>query len=569
MTLVAARRRGADGQAGRGRRLWPVLCELFLLASLWPVMAAGAASVNAGSAGEAIFRRGQLGNGQPLQAVSKTGAHLEGQGAACANCHRRSGLGAIEGRSTVPPITGRYLFQSPTERGEASALPYVVGIRGNRAAYTEATLVRAIREGLDSEGNPLGSLMPRFQLDDREAASLVGYLKSLDRNRAPGITDSELQLATVITPDADPVATRGMLDVLKQFVADTNAIHFAAAPPMQPSARTQYSKSMLRAHRKWILHVWQLEGPADTWQAQLDRRLAAEPVFAVLSGLAGTNWAPVQAFCEKAELPCLFPNVEAPPRGGEHEYYTTYFSEGVLLEADLIADAIKAAAATRPGLKVRQIYRAGSVGEAAARALEARLGGGEITTTSEILPSRGASDRIDKSPERLAPADVLVLWLRPDDIAALTASPPPAQAMVYLSGLMGDLERAPLPPTWRTATRIALPVDLPERRRVRVDFAMGWFALRRVPIVAPRVQADTYLACGLLSEALNHSADVAVRDYLLEKFEDMIERRVLTGYYPRLSLAPGQRFASKGGYLVRFAGPTGTAVVPEGGWTVP
>jgi hypothetical protein len=43
----------------------------------------------------------------------------------------------------------------------------------------------------------------------------------------------------------------------------------------------------------------------------------------------------------------------------------------------------------------------------------------------------------------------------------------------------------------------------------------------------------------------------------------------VNGYYPRLGLAPGQRFASKGGYLVRFAQPSGPAVVADGAWLVP
>jgi hypothetical protein len=63
--------------------------------------------------------------------------------------------------------------------------------------------------------------------------------------------------------------------------------------------------------------------------------------------------------------------------------------------------------------------------------------------------------------------------------------------------------------------------------------------------------------------------DTFVRDYLIERMEAMLEHRVITGYYPRLALAPGQRFASKGGYIVRFAGTTGTGLVAASDWIVP
>jgi hypothetical protein len=83
------------------------------------------------------------------------------------------------------------------------------------------------------------------------------------------------------------------------------------------------------------------------------------------------------------------------------------------------------------------------------------------------------------------------------------------------------------------------------------------------------VQADTYLACGLLSETLKRMVDTFVPDYLVEQTESMLEHRIITGYYPRLSLAPGQRFASKGGYVVHFAAATGTRLVADSDWIVP
>ncbi len=83
------------------------------------------------------------------------------------------------------------------------------------------------------------------------------------------------------------------------------------------------------------------------------------------------------------------------------------------------------------------------------------------------------------------------------------------------------------------------------------------------------MQTDTYLACGLLSETLNHMVDTFVRDYLVERIQGQLEHRIITGYYPRLSLAAGQRFASKGGYIVRFSEAQGTRLITDHNWLVP
>jgi hypothetical protein len=336
---------------------------------------------------------------------------------------------------------------------------------------------------------------------------------------------------------------------------------------MRVSNKTALAKSMFMVHRQWELHVWELTGTADTWQQQLERYLAREPVFAVVSGLGGKNWAPVHVFCESAQIPCLFPNVETPV-GAEHDFYSLYFSRGVLLEAELIARRIVEPADGERVKTVHQIYRAGDNGEAAAQALATLLEQHGIAVSNDAVASSARGDSVTDMLRRTSTADALVLWLRPTDIAVLGEFPA-APAAVYMSGLMAGLDRSPLPSSWRGHTRIAYPFDIPDRRRVRVDFALGWFRIRNIPVVDEQLQADTYLACGLLSETVNHMVDTFVRDYLIERLQDDIEHRILTGYYPRLTLATGQTVASKGGYIVRFAEPQGTRLIADGVWFVP
>ena len=525
-----------------------------------------AALAPAGGVGQSIYLRGILGSGAPLEGTREAGGVITtGADAACVNCHQRSGLGSMEGHLSIPPVTGDYLFHSRAHDASEPALPYVESAHGNRDPYTEATLARAIREGLDSLGRPLSYLMPRYALGDEDMAALIDYLKKLNVRQIPGVTDTVLHFATIVTPDADPLKRSGMLDVLEHFVAEQNRFPLKPSPRMVTSGRTQYSKSMYMANRRWQLHVWELTGPPPTWLAQLDKHLAAEPVYAVLSGLGGSTWAPVHEFCEQRALPCLFPNVEAPVVA-ERDFYPLYFSKGVLLEAQLIARSILGTGNPAAGA-VEQVYRAGDSGEPAAKALAAQLEEHGVAVHSTVL-SAAARRKEVLAALRTLRRKALVLWLRPSDISAL-GDVPAGASTVYLSGLMGGLEKSPLPAGWRQHTLMTYPFDLPDRRGVRLNYPLGWFSFRHIPLVAEQVQTDTYLACSLLADVLHRMADNFARPYLIEQLQGLLEHRLITGYYPRLTLASNQRFASKGGYVVHFRDPGGTALVPEGDWIVP
>jgi len=516
------------------------------------------------AAGRTLYRTGMLASGKPAEGRRGNGMVTTGADAACVNCHLRSGLGAKEGLNYVPPVAGIYLFHPRVTRIEDSELPYVESLRPNREPYTDETLARAIREGIGADGKPFGYLMPRYDLSDTDMKAMIAYLRSIDPRRAPGVSETELHFATIVTPDADPAVRKAVLEVVEQYFDTRNALQRYHAPRLRSN---HGAITMYHAVRQWRLHVWELTGPSSTWEAQLNERMAKEPVFAVLSGLGGREWRPVHDFCEHRGVPCLFPNVEV-PAGDSHDFYSLYFSGGVLLEGALIGSRLVQGGDTgHPTKTIAQIYRTGDAGQDGAKALRDALKG-HATVHDVTLPAAVAAGDLDRALKTAADADALVLWLRPSDVARL-GEVPSRHAAVFMSGTMGGLERSPLPAQWRELTRIAYPYDLPDRRRVRVDYPLGWFHLRKIEVIDERVQTDTYLACGLLSEVLSHMVDTFVPEYLVEQLQQMLERRVITGYYPHLAIATGQRFASKGGYIVQFADPEGPRLVAGSDWLIP
>jgi len=503
----------------------------------------------------ALYRSGVLPSGATLIGSREGGAEVSGQNAACASCHRRSGLGVAEGRIVIPPITGRYLFnpgERPVPEGESSPL---AAAAYNRVRYTEATLARAIRSGIGPSGKPLSPLMPHYALDDAAMSALVSYLRTLSPTASPGVDADTLHFATIVTPDADPERARAMLEVLNHFFDNKDAYYRGKAPPLDSQRRIHY-----RVLRRWQLHVWTLTGEPDTWESQLRAKLRAEPVLAAISGISGRTWAPVHRFCEQEQLPCLLPNVDLPVvRDGD--FYSVYYSAGVLLEAKLLTARLPVGTH-----RLVQVYRDNDIGADAAKAL-ATAAARTMRVDNYPLTARADAAQLAAAVARAEPGDALILWLRPEDLRRLPATGSPAS--VWISGLMGGLEHAPLPAAWLGTAHLSYPVDLPEQRRLRMTWPLTWFKIQGIQVTDERTQVDTYLSCVILAESVGALWGNFVRDYLLEQYENMISFRILNAYYPHLSLGPGQRIASKGGYIVHFADAAGNSVIKDGEWTVP
>lgn len=540
-----------------------VFVSILLTASPW-------ARANARtSAAEVLYRQGILPSGGPVSGERVDQVSVEGADAACVNCHRRSGLGGKEGSIVIPPIIGKYLFRVAQENVRDLTLPHVMDFAPRHGPFTEVTLARAIRDGVDPDGQPLDDLMPRFKLDDASMGLLTAYLKNLSSGPMRGVERETLHFATIITPDTDPARRRRMLEVLQQVFADQNRdrhFYFDSKDQGEPP-KVSGSEWMYNTQRKWTLHVWDLSGPPDTWQRQLRRRIALDPVFAVISGLGGSTWRPVHRFCQEQALPCLFPNVEV-PEVAEQDFYPLYYSKGVFLEAQLLARRIVSERDHGGVGRVIQIYRQGDTGEPAARALHAALALSGIESSERPIPSSAGSGRMSVSFHGTAAGDVIVFWLRAADLAALP-EPPRKFALMLFSGLMGGLENSPLPPAWRKIAHLSYPFDLPDLRARRMQLPLQWFSAHGIEVVDERIQSDTYLACVILARTLDRMLDSFIPDYLIERIEDSLGNRTSNGYYPRLGLARSQRFASKGGYIAHFVQSGGAAVEADGDWSAP
>jgi hypothetical protein len=138
-----------------------------------------------------------------------------------------------------------------------------------------------------------------------------------------------------------------------------------------------------------------------------------------------------------------------------------------------------------------------------------------------------------------------------------------------LSASLSAMRRASLPASWLDKLRMVYPFDLPEGRQRQLARMKAWLRARNVPFSDERVQANAYFAATIAGDAISHMGDNFSRDYFIERIEQMAGSTLFSSIYPHLSLGPGQRFASRGGYVVRFPSGEDPTPVPVSDWMIP
>ncbi len=507
--------------------------------------------------GERMYREGVLPNGEPMQAFAAGEIQVEATSFTCISCHLRSGLGAIEGSIITPPATGKILYEERT-----------ISIKGNefvpsyhsyavylppRPAYTDETLARMIASGVDPNGRSTMKLMPRYQLNDEDMAILIAYLKTLSNEFSVGSEKGMLHFATVIVEGADPARVESMMVPLQFSVDRKNSLATASANNDRVARMAYNMLGPDLLARRFTLERWVLKGSPDTWRAQLEDYYRKNPVFALLGGISDGEWEPVHRFCEDKQLPDIFPQVNYPVIDN-HSWYTIYLSRGIRQEGEAAARYLAGMSDLFKGKKVLQISRDSKRG----RTL--RDGFNQVwkqKTSAPIIDITLASDaelnkqQLGKIIKKQQPA-VVVVWDGQRSLPALesVAKISAWKGLLLTSGSwLGD-ELWTLPDNLRKKLYMTWPYRLPQENG-RFDLSLKRVLSGR-PLDMFNVEAlsKAYIANEVLGKALTEMRGEYYRDFFLDNI-DMLDDTYFP-LYERLSFGQGQRYASKGCFIVQL-----------------
>jgi hypothetical protein len=524
--------------------------------------------------GERMYRDGLLPSGEPMPAFIRGDVEVDSRAFSCSSCHLRAGLGSFEGGVVTPPTTGLKLYKpyrrppSITDsQDQAGRFIYAKTVQ-ERVAYNRDTLAAALRLGVDPSGQPFNDVMPRYPLTSRDMAILIAYLEGLSSEPSPGASAQQLRFATIITEEVSREDREALLIPLASFVEKANRQRDLYADFL----RLGYSPTieMKDAFRGASLDVWELKGKPETWRSQLEEYYRREPVFLVLGGISYGDWRPMHDFCEERRLPCLFPITDFPVVS-ETSWYTYYFNKGYFQEGDAVARYLDRREAGPPKGRILQLVQDSPEGKALAEGFMKGWHDREHTPPVSVTVTAAQLADPDKLGQLLDEQrpEVLLIWADAQVIPLLPrlASRLPDQATLYLSSSYLGRLTASIAEPLRQRVYLSYPFRLTPYVGTR-DFNYD----AKVPLLTSfrdlgsrRVMSRTNAMLNQVTQrGLNLLYDNLYRDHLYDVMSMQMDQTVLD--YERFSFGPGQRYVSKGCYVIQLGPGAEPELLPRTPW---
>jgi ABC-type branched-subunit amino acid transport system substrate-binding protein len=493
--------------------------------------------------GKQIYLRGESAAGTDITAMLGSGdTEVPASAFACANCHGLVGEGTEEGGLAAPSLVWAALTNAHT-----SALT-----TNERGPYTDATLVRAVRDGLDSAGVRLHPGMPHYRMTDEQAADLIAYLKKLGRELDPGLSETTIKIGAAL-PMTGPLATLG------QDIKDTLNASFAEA-----------NEQGGIYGRRFELVVEDSRGDVSGTSEATRKLVERDGVFALMGSFEPKGSDDANELLKQTEIPLvgpvtLSPHLTLPPNRFIFYLLPTFSNQARSLvdfisnkraRGQIAADTVQTT--SRPSapritpeqkLSVAVIYMKGEMEADALEGLraQARLRSVDLSFEQSYEAGHFAPAPVVEMMARKKP-DYVFFFGAGSDIATCAREMERVHlnAPLVSSVMMLGREAFDLSPETAARTLLSYPSALPDQS----DFAefLNVMQRRGVHLRSPAFQTLAYASAKTLIEAVKLSTRHLSRATLIGALEGLRDYR--TGVIPPVSFGPNRRVGVEGSFVV-------------------
>lgn len=514
---------------------------LLLTAALYTGAAWGAGLSEQEARGKVIYFEGDSASGRDITAfVGQALVPLPASAMPCVGCHGPDGLGRPEAGVKPSNITWSHLTKPYGTRSGAGR---------RRPAYTTQTAIRSIAAGLDSAGNPLDATMPRYEMDPQNMTDLVAYLKRLEYDLDPGLSDTTIRLGTVV-PQGGPTASLGAAieRVVTAYFDDVNV------------AGGIYGRRLALTVRG-----------APTRDVVLDRvsaLITSDEVFALVAPVTAGLESELDDLIEQNEIPMIGPFTQFPADADSLERFTFYLFGGLTVQATALL-GYAATALELPHPRVAVVYPQGGQEERAARAIRRYA---ETRDWPEPLLVDYRSGLMDAAAlaARLQAGDAQALvFLGPgSELFPLAEAGARRTWVPYLlmGGSLADQALFELPAAFQDRVFLAYPT-LPADHTLAGRQEFGRFQQRHtLPRQHLPAQIAAYAAVKLLVQGLKALGRDVSRDKLIKALEAL--HRFDTGLTPPLTYSANRRIGALGAHIVALD-LVNRRFLPDSTWVEP
>jgi ABC-type branched-subunit amino acid transport system substrate-binding protein len=511
---------------GKGDYLFRPVLALFLgcLLAVSPTASFAAALTPQEARGKQIYLEGKSSSGEKIHArVGRSRVKVPGSVMPCGNCHGPDGLGRPEGGVEPPDITWTSLTKEYGHRHPDGR---------THPPFDDASLANSIREGVDPALNELDITMPIYEISETDMAALIAYMKLLEGDLGPGVSDSVIRIAT-LAPGPGPfeefgVAVTGVLEAYLANLNDKGGVYGR-------------SIELVVVERGNNLNVT-LEG--------LRRFLDDDPVFAFVAAFAPGMEREFFLLLEENGLPNLGPVTLLPVPPGLADGNAFLIAAGAADQARALAVHLKGRAGLTGG-GVAVVHNGIPDIETVVRAVARE--GAALGWPDPIEKSLGqGNEAVGRAVTDLAESGVgAVIYIGSDE--GLTAfggavAETSWRPTMLVSGPLNARAAFNLPTDFKGKVFAAyptLPSDRSDDGNEELRLLQEARGLGRDHLAT---QISALAAAKVLVEGLRRSGRALSREKLVESLESL--SKFETGLMPAISYGPAKRVGASGAYVI-------------------